>query len=42
MSGSALEIEGLTGELRQRLVQLLGKTLELPAMKLRIKAEDLD
>lgn len=36
-----LEIHGLSGELRQALAGLLGKTLSLPALKLRIKSEDL-
>ena len=36
-----LEILGLKGELRQALLGLLGKVIELPAMKIRIKADDL-
>jgi len=38
----SLEIEGLTAELRQALVGLLGKSIALPALKVRIKAGDLD
>lgn len=36
-----LEIQGLDGELRQIVESLLGKTLELPALKVRIKDDDL-
>jgi hypothetical protein len=36
-----LEILGLKGELRQALLGLLGKVIELPAMKIRIKTDDL-
>jgi len=36
-----LEISGLKGELRQSLLGLLGKVIELPAMKIRIKSDDL-
>lgn len=36
-----LEIEGLEGELRRRVEDLLGKTLELPALKIRLKGKDL-
>jgi len=37
----SLEIQGLSGELRQALAGLLGKTIALPALKLRIKSDDL-
>jgi hypothetical protein len=36
-----LEILGLKGELRQALLGLMGKVIELPAMKIRIKSDDL-
>jgi hypothetical protein len=36
-----LEIQGLTGELRQTLAALLGKTVSLPPLKIRIKSDDL-
>jgi hypothetical protein len=36
-----LEIAGLKGELRQALLGLMGKVIELPAMKIRIKGDDL-
>lgn len=36
-----LEIDGLSGELRQRLEALLGKTIELPALRIRVKGRDL-
>lgn len=35
-----LEIEGLEGELRQTLSALVGKVLELPKLRVRIKSED--
>lgn len=35
-----LEIEGLEGELRDKLELLLGKTLELPALRIRVKGDD--
>jgi hypothetical protein len=36
-----LEILGLQGELRQALLGLMGKVIELPAMKIRIKGDDI-
>jgi predicted component of type VI protein secretion system len=36
-----LEILGLKGELRRALEGLMGKVIELPAMKIRIKSDDL-
>lgn len=36
-----LEIEGLSPEQRQQLAGLLGKVIELPALRVRVKAEDL-
>ena len=36
-----LEIQGLKGELRQALLGLFGKVIDLPAMKIRIKSDDL-
>ena len=36
-----LEIDGLDGELGRRLEGLLGKTLQLPALRIRIKGDDL-
>jgi len=36
-----LEILGLKGELRRTLEGLMGKVIELPAMKIRIKSDDL-
>jgi hypothetical protein len=36
-----LEILGLKGELRQALLGLMGKVIELPSMKIRIKSDDL-
>ena len=36
-----LEILGLKGELRQALLGLMGKVIDLPAMKIRIKTDDL-
>jgi predicted component of type VI protein secretion system len=36
-----LEIQGLEGELRQVLQGLMGKIIELPALKIRIKNDDL-
>jgi hypothetical protein len=36
-----LVIEGLQGELHRALQGLIGKTVELPAMKIRIKGDDL-
>ena len=37
-----LEIEGLTGELRTAVQSLLGKVIELPRMRIRLKGLDLD
>jgi hypothetical protein len=36
-----LEIDGLSGDLRRHLESLLGKTLELPALRIRVKGRDL-
>jgi hypothetical protein len=36
-----LEIEGLSGELQRALESLLGKEIELPALRIRLKADDL-
>ena len=36
-----LEIEGLSGELQRTLEALLGKVIELPQMRIRIKGDDL-
>jgi predicted component of type VI protein secretion system len=36
-----LEIAGLSGELRRALESLLGKGLELPPLKIRVKSDDL-
>jgi predicted component of type VI protein secretion system len=36
-----LEIEGLSGELRRAVEALLGKVIELPALRIRVKADDL-
>jgi predicted component of type VI protein secretion system len=36
-----LEIEGLSGELRQSLEALLGKVIELPPLRIRVKTDDL-
>ncbi len=36
-----LEIEGLSAELRTTLASLLGKVIELPSMRIRLKDEDL-
>jgi predicted component of type VI protein secretion system len=36
-----LEIEGLSSELRGALEALLGKVIELPALRIRVKADDL-
>ncbi len=37
----ALEIEGLSGELRRAVEVLVGKVIELPALRVRIKSRDL-
>jgi hypothetical protein len=37
-----LEIEGLTGELRAAVQSLLGKVIELPRLRIRLKGLDLD
>jgi len=37
-----LEIEGLTGELRSAVQSLLGKVIELPRLRIRLKGLDLD
>jgi len=36
-----LEIEGLSGELRRALEGLLGKVIELPPLRIRVKTDDL-
>ena len=36
-----LEIEGLTGELRRVVEALLGKVIELPPLRIRVKQDDL-
>jgi predicted component of type VI protein secretion system len=36
-----LEIEGLSGELRRALEALLGKVIELPPLRIRVKTDDL-
>ena len=36
-----LEIEGLSGELRHALEALLGKVIELPPLRIRVKPDDL-
>jgi hypothetical protein len=37
-----LELSGLTPELRERLRGLFGKTIELPALRICVKGDDLD
>jgi predicted component of type VI protein secretion system len=37
----ALEIDGLTGDLRRAVEALLGKTIELPSLRVKIKGRDL-
>jgi predicted component of type VI protein secretion system len=37
-----LEIDGLSGDLRQLVESLLGKVIELPPLRIRVKADDLD
>ncbi|MGH7336186.1 MAG: FHA domain-containing protein, partial [Myxococcota bacterium] len=37
----ALEIDGLTGELRRAVEALVGKVIELPSLRVRIKGRDL-
>ena len=37
-----LEIDGLSGELRQLVESLLGKVIELPPLRIRVKSDDLD
>jgi pSer/pThr/pTyr-binding forkhead associated (FHA) protein len=37
----ALEIDGLTGELRRAVEALLGKVVELPSLRVKIKGRDL-
>ena len=37
----ALEIDGLTGELRRAIEALLGKVVELPSLRVKIKGRDL-
>ncbi len=36
-----LEIDGLSGELQQLVESLLGKVIELPPLRIRVKADDL-
>jgi hypothetical protein len=36
-----LEIDGLSGELRQLVESLLGKVIELPPLRIRVKSDDL-
>jgi hypothetical protein len=36
-----LEIEGLSGELQRSLEALLGKVIELPPLRIRVKGDDL-
>jgi predicted component of type VI protein secretion system len=36
-----IEIEGLSGDLRQTIESLLGKVIELPSLRIRIKEDDL-
>jgi predicted component of type VI protein secretion system len=37
----SLEIDGLTGDLRRAVEALLGKTIELPSLRVKIKGRDL-
>ena len=37
-----LEIEGLSGELQRVVEALLGKVIELPPLRIRVKSDDLD
>jgi hypothetical protein len=36
-----LEIQGLSGELQRAVEALLGKVIELPALRIRVKSDDL-
>ncbi len=36
-----VELDGLTPDLRRNLESLLGKIIELPPLKIRLKGEDL-
>jgi hypothetical protein len=38
----SLEIQGLEGDLRRVLESVMGKTLQLPSLRIRIKGDDLD